>query len=126
MTGLRAASHMVNYEKTVEHLILDFRVYSSLYSHTSDRLIRPLMLHPSEWDELRKDPYGPGWRAPELTAALQRWLGAGDYNTYIDVATRLNTKLNKFALNLALDPDNSMKVSPHGGFLSLRAMTKTR
>lgn len=107
--GLRTASHMVKYEKAVETLVLRFSVNASLYLHTCERLIRPLMLEADEWSELADNPGGPAWKSEELGQQIIGRLGT-DYTTYINVAKRLHARLIKFAVNLDLDVAAGLKV----------------
>lgn len=104
---------MVKYEKAVEALVLRFSVDASLYMHTCERLIRPLMLEVDEWSELVEDPGGPSWKSEELGHQIRVRLGT-DYQTYIDVAKRLHARLIKFAVNLDLDVTAGLKVSLSG------------
>lgn len=100
---------MVKYEKSIENLVLRFSVDASLYMHTCERLIRPLMLEVDEWSELVDDPGGPAWKSEELGHQIRGRLGT-DYPTYIDVAKRLHARLIKFAVNLDLDVTAGLKV----------------
>lgn len=100
---------MVKYEKAVQSLVLRFSADASLYMHTCERLIRPLMLEADEWSELVDDPGGPAWKSEELGRQISGCLGT-DYLTFINVAKRLHTRLIRFAVNLDLDVTAGLKV----------------
>lgn len=100
---------MVKYEKAIGALVLRFGVASSLYMHSCERLIRPLMLEVKEWSELVDDPGGVAWKDAELGRQIAERLGS-DYFMYIEVAKRLHKQLIKFAVKLDLDPANDLKV----------------
>lgn len=100
---------MVKYEKAIQGLILRFGVDASLYMHTCERLIRPLMLEVDEWSDLVDNPGGPAWKSEELGHQISGRLGT-DYVTYIEVAKRLHARLIKFAVNLDLDVAAGLKV----------------
>ncbi|KAK5047952.1 hypothetical protein LTR84_006142 [Exophiala bonariae] len=99
---------MVKYEKAIQGLILRFSVDASLYMHTCERLIRPLMLEVDEWSDLVDDPGGPAWKSEELGHQISERLGT-DYMTYIEVAKRLHARLIKFAVNLDLNVSAGLK-----------------
>jgi len=99
---------MINYEKTINDLILTFGAGALLFTHICKRLVQPLMLEPKESLDLIDNPRSGAWRSQELGNRIKESLGK-DYTTFIGIAGRLHDRLMKFATNLDLDPANDLR-----------------
>ncbi|KAL9045456.1 MAG: hypothetical protein Q9214_001498 [Letrouitia sp. 1 TL-2023] len=105
--GIRTIKTMWNYEAVVDHLVVEFRLSQSIFRHSCEDLLMPI-LPDAEAAKLLEGAL-PNWSDPGLDKQLRGRLGP-DYGVYTRYVRALKRRIELFSRKLGLD-QGTMSVS---------------
>lgn len=106
--GIHTIKNMWNYEAVVCHLAVEFRLSQSIFRHSCEDMLMPI-LPDTEAAELLEGK-SPKWNDPGLDQQLRERLGP-DYEVYTRYVRNLRRQIEHFSRKLKLD-QGTMSVSP--------------
>ncbi|KAF8246380.1 hypothetical protein K440DRAFT_366847 [Wilcoxina mikolae CBS 423.85] len=102
MVQVSTIKNMKDYESIFENLHTSFVTGLSIYRHSCEELLSPLMLPDNKFHELLENSDRNAWEDEELGKSLCERLGA-DYLPYKSSVKKLNKKIILFSKKLKLD-----------------------
>lgn len=98
--GIRTMKTMWNYEAVVNHLVVEFRLSQSIYRHSCEDLLMPIL--PDIEAAKLLEGESPIWNDPVLDKQLCERLGT-DYDVYTRYVRNLRRRIEHFSRKLGLD-----------------------
>ncbi|KAF2400546.1 hypothetical protein EJ06DRAFT_582368 [Trichodelitschia bisporula] len=105
--GIRTIRRFQQYRRELADLINCLSTQEVIFRNTCEQLLSDLV-HPSELEELLRNPGGPKWKDPELAQKLQARL-AVSYDVYMSTIMQMNEAANAFKLRLDLDENGKVR-----------------
>ena len=93
---------MVHYEQVFRTLHITFQSILATYRRSCQRLLCPLAIPESDFDELTEKPFSDKWKDPRIDMQLRSRLGSS-YQNFKDMTGELNEKIKKLCRKLRLN-----------------------
>ena len=97
------------YPTELRNLYISFLTYHTIYRHSCELLLGPLMLPNSKMFELLEGGDEKAWQDLGIHENLKNRLGP-DYDIYVSSVEMLNRKLVEFGKELGLDKDKTVRI----------------